>query len=381
MVEEDNKKRKLSFFNKVIFLLNMLAVVALLASYAASWISPEAFWPLAFFGLAYPLLFFINLLFVGYWLIFSRRHMLYSLAAVVIGIGLIGRYSQISGTKSQNELQEYHKIITYNVHSYARKNWKTQTKNELQDQFVNFFQSEKPDVICVQEHLAYGPDERELREKIILNTGLEHYYLKKYYNTFDKSQCIGLFSRFPIIRYGFEQMNWHGRERTYFVYSDIVFPEDTVRVYSVHLQSNYLTKEHILFTESPDFDNMDYNRKIKDNSISLIRKLKNAFEGRSYQSKILRKHIQDSPHPVVVCGDFNETPTGFAYGQVNKELEDAYRESGTGKSKTYEGKFPASRIDYIFHSKVLESANTHVEMKNYSDHHPVITNLKINTSE
>ncbi|MCF8331334.1 MAG: endonuclease/exonuclease/phosphatase family protein [Bacteroidales bacterium] len=377
MGSSDKKKRKLSFINRLIFLLNLIAFIALLASYTASWISPEAFWPLAFFGLVYPLLFFINLLFVGYWLIFSKRHMLYSLTAIVIGIGLIGRFSQISDKKSDNELKDYHKIMTYNVHSYARQDWRSQTKVKTQDQFVNFFKSENPDIICLQEHLAYGPDERKLRKKIINKTGLEHYYLKKYYNTFDESQCIGLFSRFPIIRYGFEQMNWHGRERTYFIYSDIVFPEDTVRVYSVHLQSNYLTKEHVLFTESPDFNNMEYNRKIKNNSISLIRKLKNAYEGRSYQSKILRKHIQDSPHPVVVCGDFNETPTGFAYGQVNKELEDAYRESGSGKSKTYEGKFPASRIDYIFHDKVLESANTHAALKRYSDHYPVITNIKI----
>lgn len=363
--------------HKVVFILNLVAVVALLFSYIASWISPETFWPLAFFGLAYPALFFINLVFVGYWLIFSREKMLYSLVAILLGIGLIGRFVQLNDKKPENELQQYSKIITYNVHSYSRRDWKEKEDKSFTNQFISFFAGQNPDVLCLQEHLAYGDTERKIREELREKTNLRHYYLKKYYNTHDKSQCLGIFSRYPIASYGMNQMDWMGKERTFFIYGDVAFPEDTIRIYNVHLQSNYLNKEYVLFTETPNPSSTEYQKQVKNNSISIARKLKYAYQGRSQQSKALREHIQKSPYPVVLCGDFNDTPASYAYGQVNRELTDVYRESGSGKSRTYHGDFPSARIDYIFRDDHLESANTEVIQRNWSDHYPVVTHIKM----
>lgn len=375
------KKKRLNWFNRLVFVLNLLVIGALLLSYASSWISPENFWPLAFFGLAYPMIFFVNLLFVGYWLIFSRRHMLYSLFAILLGIGLIGRHVQTNKQLDEAKLDKHLKVMTYNVHSYARREWKEGEEKQFTNLFISFFKDQRPDILCLQEHLAYGESERIIREQLRQHAGLKHYYLKKYYNTFDKSQCIGIFSRYPIISYGKEQMDWHGKERTFFIYADLRMQEDTLRIYSVHLQSIELTQEHLMFSKNPKLQNKEYSEMVKRNSISMAKKLKYAFQSRARQADALRRHIDNSPYPVVVCGDFNDTPTSYAYAQLNRILEDAYRESGSGESRTYSGKFPSFRIDYIFYSDELKSANTEIMPREWSDHLPVVTNLRLKEKE
>lgn len=371
------KKKRMPLFQRLVFGLNLLAVAALLFSYTASWISPDNFWPLAFFGLAYPVFFFVNLLFVGYWLIFRKKLMLWSLAAILLGAGLIGRHVQVEDQLAEDQLDGYLKVMSYNVHSYNRRNWNKENQENLTGQFVNFFAEQKPDILCLQEHLSYGESERLIREKVRENAGLNHYYLKKYYNTHDKSQCVGIFSRYPIIRYGMGQSDFKGKERTFFVFSDIKLAEDTVRIYSVHLQSIQLKDEYVLFTEEPLPQDKEYQKIVKQNSVKMARKLKQAFQARAGQSERLQEHVSKSPYPVVLCGDFNDTPTSYAYAQVNRLLKDAYRKSGNGNSKTYSGKFPSFRIDYIFYSEDFESANTEIIPKEWSDHYPVISHLKL----
>ena len=45
-----SRRKKLGYFSKTIFLVNIIAVIALLLSYSAAYIDPVSFWPLAFFG-------------------------------------------------------------------------------------------------------------------------------------------------------------------------------------------------------------------------------------------------------------------------------------------------------------------------------------------
>ncbi|MFW6227785.1 MAG: endonuclease/exonuclease/phosphatase family protein [Bacteroidota bacterium] len=377
MEKPDKKKKRLPLFQRLVFGLNLVAIAVLLLSYTAAWISPETFWPLAFFGLAYPVFFFVNLLFVGYWLMFRKKLMLWSLITILLGGGLIGRHVQMKDQMAEDKIDDYLKVISYNVHSYNRRNWNEENQKNLTSQFVDFFAEQKPDILCLQEHLSYGESERIIREQVRENAGLKYYYLKKYYNTHDNSQCVGIFSRYPIVRYGMEQSDYRGKQRTFFVFADLKLTEDTIRVYSVHLQSIRLNDEYVLFTEEPLPQDKEYQRIVKRNSMKMARKLKHAFEARAIQSGRLQDHVSKSPYPVILCGDFNDTPTSYVYAQINRLLDDTYRKSGHGDSKTYSGKFPSFRIDYIFASEVFESANTQIVPKEWSDHYPVITHLKL----
>ena len=75
-----NKKKKSdkknSFILKVFWFLNLILIASLILSYFAAYINPEQFWIFAFFGLAYPIIFIVNIGFLAFWLIFKKKYAL-----------------------------------------------------------------------------------------------------------------------------------------------------------------------------------------------------------------------------------------------------------------------------------------------------------------
>jgi endonuclease/exonuclease/phosphatase family metal-dependent hydrolase len=103
----------------------------------------------------------------------------------------------------------------------------------------------------------------------------------------------------------------------------------------------------------------------------LIDKLRVAYPKRAEQARKVAEHVQTSPYPVIVCGDFNDTPMSYSYNQFDKFLKDSYRQCAFGIGSTYVGKVPAGRIDYIFHSEELHSADFKIQEKSFSDHRAI----------
>jgi endonuclease/exonuclease/phosphatase family metal-dependent hydrolase len=102
-----------------------------------------------------------------------------------------------------------------------------------------------------------------------------------------------------------------------------------------------------------------------------MKKFRIAAQRRARQAEALKKEIEDSPYKVIVCGDFNDTPTSYTYRTVSSGLKDAFISGGVGMSGTYAGKLPSFRIDYILYDKKFSSANYEVVKEELSDHYPV----------
>jgi endonuclease/exonuclease/phosphatase (EEP) superfamily protein YafD len=83
--------------------------------------------------------------------------------------------------------------------------------------------------------------------------------------------------------------------------------------------------------------------------------------------------MNTSPYPIILCGDFNDTPTSFTYKQLSEGLNDSFANAGLGIGQTYNGKFPALRIDYILYSPELEIVNFKTSEVSLSDHYPIIS--------
>ena len=97
------------------------------------------------------------------------------------------------------------------------------------------------------------------------------------------------------------------------------------------------------------------------------------------QANAVARIIAESPYKVIVFGDFNDVPASYAYTKIKGKLKDAFAETGSGLGCTFNDKYYHFRIDYVLYDP---GAFTPIQYKtdkvNYSDHYPVLCQIKIN---
>ena len=165
--------RSLSRLNKFILLLGMLCCISLLLSYLATHIDPNSAAWLAFFGLAYPILLFLNLLFLLYWTLKKHRQFWWFAIAILIGFGHHCRFVQVSTHSDATD--ESIKVMSYNVRLFDLYNWTEnwQTKNQI----LGLIAEEDPDILCLQEFYKdeEGPEFR-MTDTLCSLLGTEFYH-------------------------------------------------------------------------------------------------------------------------------------------------------------------------------------------------------------
>ena len=177
---------------------------------------------------------------------------------------------------------------------------------------------------------------------------------------------IATFSKYPIIRKSAKHFAKKGGN--IFIISDIKIGNDTISVFNTHLESIHFGWSDYKFIQNL---NNDVEQDELKGSLTILRRLRKAFVKRASQVEVLVDSIKASKHPVIVCGDFNDTPSSYTYSVLSNGLKDAFKESGNGSGKTYAGPFPSFRIDYIFHDKRMKSAAFRTIKESLSDHYPL----------
>ena len=156
------------------------------------------------------------------------------------------------------------------------------------------------------------------------------------------------------------------------IYSDIVIKSDTIRVYNVHLASNWFKKSDYSFINKPSINTDSLKKGIS----SITERMKSSYQKRANEVLAIKEHMQTSPYPIILCGDFNDTPLSFAYSTISKNLNDSFKESGKGIGQSFI-KIPGLRIDYILHDSTLKSSNYKKYDQKLSDHYPISATIQI----
>lgn len=362
------------FFSFWMKLFTLIVLGGLLLAYLCPFVHPSSFWPLPFFGLAYPVIVIFALLFLVYWAILKSKWFFLVLFVLLMGGKLHFRTLSLPiGLENKVITGDSLKLVSYNVRLFDLYNYEN-NKFENRDSIFSYLQAQNADIVCFQEFYQQDkPTSFSTRDTLIglLKTP---YYHERFSQKLKGRQFFGIamFSKYPMISRGDVMFDDpQNNDNNYCIFADIVKGKDTFRIYNVHFQSIKLKKDDysVFDKESKPFEEQQSSAR------RMIDKLRIAFPKRAEQAAKVVEHMEQSPYRVVICGDFNDTPLSYVYNIFNSRYTDAFRNSSSGIGVTYAGKVPAGRIDYIFHSPLIHSKNFQIQQGVHSDHRAISCTL------
>lgn len=342
---------------------------SLVLSRCASFIPPSVSWIVAMAGLAFPVLWLVNLLLFALILMSKLRQItLILLILLLVTSPMMLKYYSISFSNGKKYYP--YSILSYNVLGFS-------IPGEVSSQFTNmdsihsFVNNHDFTVACFQEYPMKGAKHAQFYSKMTNDLKLPYKHISQY-NPQERGTLFTLLtaSEFPIIK----QESLEYMSQPFAIYSDIVFPEDTVRIYNLHLQSIKLTGEKKLLNfhdENITPDNLIQHIK------GAILKLRIAFLHRENQTARLIESLGKSPHPVILAGDLNDTPVSYTLAKISKGISDASMFRKNGFFRTYKlSAFPL-KIDYLLHDKEIKVFKYTQFYSEISDHLAVSCNFSI----
>jgi endonuclease/exonuclease/phosphatase family metal-dependent hydrolase len=339
--------KKLKFRDKIIFVINSLVAFLLLISYILPYVPPKNFATLSVLSLGVPLLIILNILFFAYWLLRIKKQLLLSLFVLLLGWNYINSMYKFSSSKNvvdENNIS----VMSFNVRLFNRFEWLP--SKTVKEDIVEFIKTEQPDILCLQEYRTGNP---------IIFDGYYNFNALPVDRTIRWGQVI--YSKYPIINSGsLEFPNTFNNG----IFVDIVKQKDTLRVYTLHLQSSGIRT---------DVENLN-----KETSEHLFKQVGSTFKAQQEQVELFLKHKSKCKYKTIVTGDFNNTAYSYIYKEVKgDDLIDAFEEAGNGFGKTYDFKYFPLRIDFILtdESFIVNGFKTY-DVK-LSDHYPIKAILKL----
>lgn len=360
-------RQQLGWFGRTVLFFNWFFIACLLCADFSPLVNPAKVWPMAFLGLAQPALMVVNVVFLIYWIIRRKRQFAYTLITLLISMIHFSKQYQVSFGAQDPAPDSSFKLMTWNVKLFDLYNW-TGNK-ETRSEMFDLITTENPAVLCLQEF--YSEDTGAFNNLDSLRAH-HHYSYSSHAYTITLRQTdhwgVATFSRYPIVNEG--KIVFNNRSNNICLYTDIVIDGDTVRVYNMHLQSINFGYSDIRFVQTM-LSEEDAEDEM-ENSKSILRRMKRAYTRRAEQSNGIALHMKSCRYPMLICGDFNDTPVSYTYRVLSDGMKDAFRESGSGFGKTFENPLPIPRIDYIFHSETLSSWEFKtIRTQGMSDHYPV----------
>ncbi len=350
-----------------------ICLASLILSYFAPYANPKSFWVFAFFGLAYPWLLIANLAFLVWWIIRWKR--LYWLSMIVILAGWNNMQNLFHFGSGKENKQDGLKVLSYNVRDFDLYNWTE--KKDTRHKIFSLLKNESADIVCLQEFFQGDSGYFETIDTLMALTLAEGRHVVYTHNKKKKKHWgIATYSKYPIVNKG--KVPFKYKSNNICIFSDLKIGEDTVRVYNMHLQSIRFDHSDYKFIEAlrENNDTLDAED-IEIASKNILRRIKRAFIKRTTQTEKILAHIDTCHYPVIICGDFNDTPFSYTYHAFAAHYSDAFMGSRSGIGNTYNGIMPSYRIDYIFHSSQFTSSGFKTLQEELSDHYPVECTLHI----
>lgn len=368
---ENEKRKERGFIGRlIVFVLAVLAFIGLISMglcVLGSYINPSQFAWLAFFGVAFWVIFFFNfVLFVLLLLLWSRKVWI---AVFALLLAVPGVYKSLSTGKSQNggDLR----VMSYNVYKFIDPNDEDKSSLEVAANVAKMVKENNPDVLCIQEFAVFMP--KTQRKACIAGFGEMMGMPYHFYNTKSHFGNNVIFSKYPLAAIN-EDIPF-AKENLYGTVARVdAGQKGCFYVLCCHLISFLLTNDELAALSEPG----NNKEQVGEYRRSIISKLKTAYEKRSVQ---VGEMLSDVPHdgrPIIMCGDFNDTPMSYTYHQIAKAgFIDGFVKAGRGIGHTYAGKLPWLRIDYVWANEQIQPMSFKRLRFKGSDHYPVMMDFNV----
>ena len=333
--------------------INIAVAVTTLLVYLGPFINPKDIWVFTLAGMGYPYLLGINVLFVLLWASFRKMTFLISFLTISVGLAHVDRLIGFEFSRGYQEKVEDVKVLSFNAQSFLGKKKLPQEFLDLSNTIRN------QDIVLLQE----------IPQHIFQQIRLEFKELEAF-----KTDNLGLviFSKFKIVNSGvLNRLNASNGA----IWADLKINNKIVRVYNIHLNSYRVTK-----TTDEILDGEIADEKTWLKIGSLFNRIKETSQLRSDQVAIIENHLLSCDKPLILAGDFNDTPVSHTYHVLSRGLQDTFSKKGRGVGTTYAGKIPLLRIDYIFADSNFAVHDHEVIQSPLSDHYPIKSVIRLQSN-
>lgn len=349
--------------SSLIWLGTLPLCIYTLITYTLSYTLLFDHWIAGFLMMTVPVAQILCLISLIYWLTRRAKRALLPLTVLLLGYGFIKRTFTVHEPIAS--LENSIKILNYNVYGMYSNEYESNIEklNKLKD----FIKNEEADIKVFQEFYS-NADRKQYRTIDFMKGEYPNYaFIPLKQEAFDKNEKMGLaiFSKYPIIHFEGEQ---YKNSANGYLLADIAYKKDTIRIINLQLWSMGIRVGKV----AGKIRDQDYSNAKKEGR-GILASLKKGFINHKREMDQINRFIQNSPYPILVMGDLNETPYGWAYGTIRERLKNGFEEAGNGFGFTLNRSPYVVRIDNQFFSDDFKILNFETLSKiKYSDHLPVI---------
>jgi endonuclease/exonuclease/phosphatase family metal-dependent hydrolase len=369
-----------TFTKRLCIILNVVIAGLFLIACANAWLHPSRWWFFSLLGLGFPVLLLFSFCFLVFWLMLRSKWAVLSALCLLIGFSNIRVFLGFHFATSfkQQKQNGALRVLTWNVHWFDEHNKKSKEHKDYRKNMIAFIKEQNADIVCFQEFLELGKSFAYSNTNAIVQLNYPYYY-----RVIDYGQASGgrfqagvaIFSRFPIVdtqRISYPDPN-KLRAAESLIGVDVLVNGKRVRIYTTHLQS-------VLFQKN-DYRNLEIIKSADDSMVtasrSILRKLKLGYAFREGQADLVRNKLDSCPYPEIICGDFNDVPNSYTYFHIKGNRQDVFVRKGFGIGRSFAAVSPTLRIDYILADKAFDVLQYNRSLVPWSDHYPVVADLKL----
>ena len=339
--------------------INVLVIIAMCISGYSGYVSPNDHPLISISNLAFPIFVGLNLAFLVFWIIFRWRLLLIPVVGLLVCYQPIRQYWPLN---REDEIPDNClKVMSYNVHMYGIFDKDRKFKEEI----VDYIKQSGADIVCIQESFH-----RKYKDANVEECYADVYPYYEWTQLKREQSSHFLYSKYPILSKEIIPIESEGNMSEAYL---LDIDGDTVLLVNNHLETyGFSQEDKQMYEEIVEGNTQEYAEK------SLLGKVIKATKIRARQAEtiaaFLKKHRD---MPIIVCGDFNDTPLSYVHHTIGKGLTDTYVATGRGPGFSYVNNNMYERIDHIFCSEHFVPYYTVVDNKiSFSDHYPIISVLK-----